>query len=296
MKAALIRAIGEDINSHQTLYEFGFKSDNLIIRTASVEALAGIMNSEPMKNLSAGVKKYYKNQFSPMLIEAFNSGDPGLISAASDAISNSTLDFSEEFRDGANIKNARSKLKLPRDTEASIALDKLEAKVKGKSYKSSPLNFNNPINWETFDELKDSINVVVSTSKGEFELLLYKKSAPGTVTSFVKQAKSGFFNNKVFHRIVPNFVIQTGCPRGDGYGSPDFTIRTEISTLQYNDEGWLGMASAGRDTESSQWFITLSPTPHLDGNYTIFGRVIKGMEVIRNIDMGDKINSIKIGK
>ncbi len=143
-------------------------------------------------------------------------------------------------------------------------------------------------------ELQQVKEVTIKTNKGDLELVLYKKAAPGTVVSFVKLVKSGFYNNKFFHRVVPNFVIQTGCPRGDGYGSPDFTIRTENCGFQYNDEGWLGMASAGRDTESSQWFITLNPTPHLDGNYTLFGKVTKGMDVVQNIEIGDKISSVKL--
>lgn len=295
-KAAYIRSIGEDINSYSTLYELGFKSDNLILRTAAMESLGGIMKSEIIGKMSTGAKNYYKKSFMPMLNEAFYSGDPGLISAASDAILNSSIDFSEELEDGQILKNAGAKLKMPRDAEALTGLQKLEAKLKGKSIKSSGVPFNNPIDWNKFDELNDEVSVVVETNKGNFELTLYKKAAPGTVVSFVKLIKSGFFNNKFFHRVVPNFVIQTGCPRGDGYGSPDFTLRTEISSMQYNDEGWVGMASAGRDTESSQWFVTLGPAPHLDGNYTIFGKVKRGMEVIRNIEIGDKISIVKLNK
>ncbi|MGE5355146.1 MAG: peptidylprolyl isomerase [Deltaproteobacteria bacterium] len=296
MKAGLIRAIGEDINSYPTLYELGFRSDNLVVRTTSMEALGSIMKSDKIANLSSGAKKYYAKLFFPMLSEAISSTDPGLISAAADNIINSSLDYTEYLTDGKLIKVARTKIQLPRDAEASTGLDKLEAKIKNKKYVPSPVKYNQPIDWELFDELKDSLKVVVNTSKGNFEMVLFKKNAPGTVTSFVYQAKKGFFNNKIFHRVVPNFVIQTGCPRGDGYGSSDFTLRTEIMQLQYNDEGIVGMASAGRDTESTQWFVTLAPAPHLDGNYTIFGKVVKGMEMIRNIDVGDKINSIKIGK
>ena len=125
-------------------------------------------------------------------------------------------------------------------------------------------------------------------------LELFPERAPATVSSFIDLINKGFYNQKYFHRVVPNFVIQTGCPRGDGYGSLDFTIRSEVADSYYDAEGYVGMASAGPHTEGTQFFITHSPTPHLDGKYTIFGRVISGMEVVHRIAMGDQIKTINI--
>jgi len=88
-------------------------------------------------------------------------------------------------------------------------------------------------------------------------------------------------------------VIQGGCPRGDGWGSENYSIRSELGPLRYN-EGYVGMASSGKDTEGVQWFITHSPTPHLDGRYSIFAKVIYGMEVVHQIEIGDQIHSIEI--
>jgi len=109
-------------------------------------------------------------------------------------------------------------------------------------------------------------------------------------------AESGFYNGKAFHRVVPNFVVQAGCPRGDGFGSLDFTIRSELAETYYDDEGYMGMASAGPHTEGTQLFITHSPTPHLDGRYTIFGKVTSGMDVVHKIGMQDIINQITISR
>jgi cyclophilin family peptidyl-prolyl cis-trans isomerase len=112
---------------------------------------------------------------------------------------------------------------------------------------------------------------------------------------FVEQAKKGYYNGKSFHRVVPNFVAQGGCPRGDGYGGLDFTLRTEVPALmRYDREGMVGLASAGLDTESVQFFITHSPAPHLDGNYTIFATVIDGMSVVHDLQVGDLITKISI--
>lgn len=117
---------------------------------------------------------------------------------------------------------------------------------------------------------------------------LFVEEAPGSVVNFVKLVNSGYYNNKYFHRVVPNFVIQTGCNRGDGFGSEDYSIRSEFSQRKYKT-GSVGMASAGKDTEGTQWFITHSPTPHLDGKYTIFAEVISGMDVVHKIEVGDSI-------
>jgi cyclophilin family peptidyl-prolyl cis-trans isomerase len=95
--------------------------------------------------------------------------------------------------------------------------------------------------------------------------------------------------------VVPNFVIQGGCNRGDGFGSEDYSIRSEFNLRRYT-EGSVGMASAGKDTEGTQWFITHSPTPHLDGRYTIFATVSKGMEVVHAMEVGDKIIDVSLIK
>jgi cyclophilin family peptidyl-prolyl cis-trans isomerase len=112
--------------------------------------------------------------------------------------------------------------------------------------------------------------------------------APGTVMSIARLVEEGYYDGKLFHRVVPNFVIQTGCPNGDGWGGLDFTMRSEFTELMYTS-GTVGMASAGQDTESCQWFITHSPTPHLNGRYTIFAYVTSGMDVVQNIEVGDRI-------
>ena len=125
---------------------------------------------------------------------------------------------------------------------------------------------------------------------------MYASEAPGSVANFVTLAKDDFYDGKPIHRVVPNFVIQGGCPRGDGYGSLDYTIRTELPQLYYEEEGLIGMASAGLHTEGTQWFITHSPTMHLSGKYTIFGKVSDGMDVLQNIRVGDVIEDMVISK
>lgn len=138
-----------------------------------------------------------------------------------------------------------------------------------------------------------SVRALVATDKGAFTIELLPEDAPLTVDNFVTLARRGYFNNVTFHRVVPNFVIQGGDPRGDGNGGPGYQIRDEMNTVPY-DRGAVGMALSGRDTGGSQWFVTHSPQPHLDGGYTVFGRVVNGMDVVDRISRGDRIRAVTI--
>jgi cyclophilin family peptidyl-prolyl cis-trans isomerase len=133
---------------------------------------------------------------------------------------------------------------------------------------------------------------VIETNRGRIELELFADDAPLTVRSFLQLAARGFFDGQEWPRVVPNFVIQGGDPRGDTSGGPGYSIRDEINRHVYL-RGSLGMALSGPDTGGSQWFVTHSPQPHLDGTYTIFGRVVRGMEVADDILPGDRIIRIR---
>ena len=143
------------------------------------------------------------------------------------------------------------------------------------------------------DRYKFNPTATISTSKGDIEVELFFDIAPMTVLNFIELANSGFYNGLLFHRVVPNFVVQGGDPRGDGWGGPDWYIRCEYSTERYK-RGSLGVATSGKDTGGSQFFITLSPQPHLDSRYTVFGEVTKGMELADLIVKGDLISKITI--
>jgi peptidyl-prolyl cis-trans isomerase B (cyclophilin B) len=137
----------------------------------------------------------------------------------------------------------------------------------------------------------------IITEKGTMKVEFFEKDAPETVKNFVTLSKKGFYNGLTFHRVIPDFVLQGGCPNGTGTGGPGYKIKCEISgENQYHDRGVLSMAHAGRDTGGSQFFIVLSRdnTAHLDRNHTCFGKVIEGLDVIGDIRMGDKITEIKI--
>ncbi|GAB4377610.1 MAG: hypothetical protein Kow0042_25610 [Calditrichia bacterium] len=135
---------------------------------------------------------------------------------------------------------------------------------------------------------KSTPRVRFTTSKGEFILELYPDKAPVTVANFVQLVQSGFYNGIYFHRVVPSFVIQCGDPDGTGWGGPGYTIPCEYNDIFY-DRGVVGMAHAGKDTGGSQFFITHTPQPHLNGRHTAFGKVVKGMDTVDQIEIFDQI-------
>lgn len=187
-----------------------------------------------------------------------------------------------------------------RDRSVANAAAMALSAITGKSYAGRITRYDEPI-YVDFDftylrSLPETVRVKIETIRGDFTLELYKKFAPFTVMSMLKLAtQRGFYRGLPFHRVVPNFVIQGGDPRGDGWGGPGYSIRSEFSPLTY-ETGTVGIASAGKDTEGSQFFVTQSPQPHLDGRYTIVGKVVSGMDVVNKILVDDHIYDFKIIK
>jgi cyclophilin family peptidyl-prolyl cis-trans isomerase len=139
-----------------------------------------------------------------------------------------------------------------------------------------------------------STHLYIDTDRGSIQIELAVIDAPLTVENFIVLAEKGYFNGLSVHRVVPNFVIQDGDPRGDGEGGPGYTIRDEINERPYL-RGTVGMAlDEWPDTAGSQWFITQSPQPHLDGRYTVFGRVVRGMEIVDQIQQSDVIRRVRV--
>ena len=137
----------------------------------------------------------------------------------------------------------------------------------------------------------------IHTDKGVMKVEFYEKDTPGTVDNFIKLSEEGYYNGLTFHRVIPDFVIQGGCPDGTGMGGPGYSIKCELDgDNQYHDRGVLSMAHAGRDTGGSQFFVCHSRnnTSHLDRMHTCFGKVVEGLEVIDAIQQGDKIEKILI--
>ncbi|WP_078062788.1 peptidylprolyl isomerase [Solirubrum puertoriconensis] len=290
-QAFLLKALAEDPAAYAFIEQATFAPNQpAVVSTYGIEALVALRNNPAFP---AGQQPL----FIQTLEKAISSNDVALIGTAAGALHDAKLNLRSSFRNLELLRQAQQRIVLPRDVEAwqalQQALDYLQNKTTPTPTPSAAAQ--HPIDWKLVATVPAAQRVVVHTSKGDVVLRLLVEEAPGSVASFVQLVQQGFYNGKNFHRVVPNFVAQGGCPRGDGWGGTDYTLRSEFAERQYA-EGAVGLASAGKDTESCQWFITHSPTPHLDGRYTIFAVVERGMEVVHRIDIGDQIRSVELQK
>jgi cyclophilin family peptidyl-prolyl cis-trans isomerase/HEAT repeat protein len=196
-----------------------------------------------------------------------------------------------ELKDSSSIDLLERELNSGDYDIAKSASDALK-KITGKDYPFHAERYSD-YDWNFLNQLNNKNKVTLITEKGNIMIKLYPELAPFTVMNFLRLINKNYFDGNIFHRVVPNFVIQDGDPTGTGYGGPGYSIRSEFSMLTYTT-GTMGMASSGKDTEGSQFFITHSPQPHLDGRYTIFGQVLEGQNVVDNIIAGDRLIRIMI--
>jgi cyclophilin family peptidyl-prolyl cis-trans isomerase len=221
-------------------------------------------------------------------------GDPAAIGIIASALTDPELGYKNIISDYSFLRTAADKMSLPKDYESLQPLHNAIAYFEGKEPTALLHNeYNHPIDWALVRQIPAKQQAIITTTKGQITMQLFVEEAPGSVGNFVALVRQQYFNGKYFHRVVPNFVVQTGCNRGDGWGSEDYSIRSEFSLRRYKT-GSVGMASAGKDTEGTQWFITHSPTPHLDGRYSLFAEVTAGLDVLHQIEVGDKIINIDL--
>ena len=301
-KAALLKALGNyswnyRFISNEIFSQFDSIKIPEVIRSSGTEALV-LLRSNPMFGKELGLSKVrVTTEVNELLKRCIVDGDPAMQAIVADLLTNESMDFKTVFNDYNFIQTAQSQLSLPGNIETYIALQKALNYFEGKPNTPITKKSNNftDIDWPLIKALKNKRKATIKTSRGTVTLELRPDVAPATVTQFVHLAKAKYYNNKPFHRIVPNFVAQGGCSRGDGWSGFDVTVMSEFNpNVNYHSEGWVGMASAGKDTESAQFFITHCPTLHLDGNYTSFAKVVGGMDVVHQLQVGDLIESVDI--
>jgi len=298
VKKDILNALTESPDNLNFIFNEAFKSEHPVLKSSAAEAIGQMLKNPAIpKTMTRGSYANLKNRIFNYLKQMMASSDVGAQAIVATLFSDEENYFNGLIKESSFLNTALDKLQLPRDVETyneivkAIKLHNPDATVK-----SHTPAFNHPIDWELYDQLGAEPVTTINTDRGNIKVQLYKEHAPSSVVNFVSLARDKYYDNKVFHRVVPNFVVQAGCSRGDGYGSLDYSIRSELNNAYYDDEGYIGMASAGLHTESTQWFITHSPTPHLDGRYTLFGKVIEGMDVVHALEIGDKINTINIAE
>jgi cyclophilin family peptidyl-prolyl cis-trans isomerase/HEAT repeat protein len=279
-KAAWLGSLSAVTNSYGFIADELLHSPVFVIRSAAAQALTDINHK---KDFPAGMKRELASLYRLAIVQ----GDPPVVGIISETLSDPVLGYKEVIDDFAFLYEAKKKLQLPKDIESLQPLENAIAYFEGKE-KPAPVKnaFNHPVDWNRVATIDRDQRVRVRTTRGDIVLRLLVEEAPGSVANFINLVNANYFDGRPYHRVVPNFVIQTGCNRGDGFGSEDYSIRSEFTRRRYKT-GSVGMASAGKDTEGTQWFITHSPTPHLDGRYTVFAEVEQGMEIVDQIDVGD---------
>jgi cyclophilin family peptidyl-prolyl cis-trans isomerase len=318
LKAEILRAMGQTGGKEAAgLLLDGVRDESSIVQCGALDGLAALVHLRPH---DAELRKAVRR----LLPELSEEGDVAVVSTAASMMADSLFADTQTTNDLLKIL---ARLRGPDDVEAVqevvralgavgdghavpqlvellshesrvLALQAADAlrRITGVDYTSRIVYrqpFSTDFDFATLRSLPDTIRITIATARGDIAAELYKDTAPFTIMSMLKLSRQrGFYRGLTFHRVVPNFVIQGGCPRGDGWGGPGFLLRTEFSAAHY-DAGTIGIASAGKDTEGSQFFITHSPQPHLDGRYTIIGRITDGQQIVDSIQRGDRLFDFK---
>jgi cyclophilin family peptidyl-prolyl cis-trans isomerase len=284
-RAKLLKLVVDDSDEWFAFLDkvlWGSKEQILVTTAADVYLKA---NSKRMKmNINSHIS---------VLNKMLKSDDMALQSSAALDVNNIDPSNIDMYKDLVSVLiELKNNLHLPEKTETYYDVLSAIAHLEGKELERPKPEYNHPIDWDFVKTIPSDQKVIISTTKGDIIIQCFVNEAPGSVSNFLKLVDSSYYDGKFFHRVVEDFVIQSGCHRGDGWGSPVWSQRSEFSNYQTYSTGTIGLASAGKDTEGYQWFITHCPTPFLDGRYSIFGRVLDGMEVVAEIEVGDKVQNI----
>ncbi len=266
----------EDIARARSILQNALESRDMAVLTVAADGLADSVyadKSSPPKLVNALNRLHSPDDVEPMvaIINALGS-----------------------LKDQSSVDALVARLQDPAKTVGDAAASALEA-ITGTLYKDKVSGHTEALytnhDWALLDWIRTHPEIRVQTTRGEFKIKLIPDEAPFTCITFASLIRKKFYNGLNCHRVVPNFVVQGGDPRGDGWGGPGFAIRSEFGYATY-DRGFVGVASSGKDTEGCQFFVTHSKQPHLDGRYTIFGKVSVGMGVVDQLQIGDRIENI----
>ena len=287
-KAAWLNALSEYPEAYQFVAAQLRTTDLAQVRSAAAGALVAMRKSKHFRtSLQIPFSKTYRELMQ-------SRADPAVLGILAMALADTSLRYRNILRDPSFLYEAKRELQLPEQNESLQSIEAAIAYFEKKEGQVTVKNeFNHPIDWNLVKRIPENQVATISTTRGSIIIRLLVNEAPGSVANFIELAQKNYFDNKFFHRVVPNFVVQAGCSRGDGWGSDDYSIRSEFTPRLYRT-GSVGVASAGKDTEGTQWFITHSPTPHLDGRYTIFAEVMGGLAAVHLIQVGDKILDVHV--
>lgn len=250
--------------------------------TAAAEALTA----------GARFRRPWRRPFHDVAMEALASGRQGPTTVFAEAAA--APEFRRHFRaDSARFREAAEKYGLPGQFETRKALLTAYAALTGKGGVPQSPPVVRETDWEAVAALPKAATAVIYTGGNAVEMRILTEDAPASALNFVRDAEAGFYDGLTFHRVVPGFVTQGGCPVGDGYHGGEHSLRSEFSPLSFG-RGVVGLASAGKDTEGPQFFITHNTVPRLDGRYTVLGAVTEGLHFVSEIATGAVIDSVRV--
>jgi cyclophilin family peptidyl-prolyl cis-trans isomerase/HEAT repeat protein len=270
----------EAVIAERGLVEAALKDPDAGVRSSAVDALGGVGDAEAMAAILEAVKASYGDANPDVALSALDLADKKRGDPAARAIAEAA------WAHPRTMIRRRARTLLVSGFRADAAAYPMPEYDTGRTandyreiFRSSGIDHRHEVD--------------IDTAKGTLRIVLENAHAPLTVANFLKLVAEGYFNGAPFHRIVPNFVVQDGDPSGTGWGGPGWEIRDEHNMIPYGT-GTVGMALSGPDTGGSQWFITHSPQPHLDGRYTVFGRLESGGDVLERLEQGDMIQSMRV--
>ncbi len=281
-------------------YEFvrdqAFYAPQRIITTTAARTLVRMRLQPDFDKIA---RQYYKEQgfnlnkeFGLIFKEVLKKGDNAQIFYASQILSNPRLHLLERYENTFFINQAMAKLQLPRDLKVYHSLCKLYLSYTGDTC-SQPIYKMSEIDWDLAQHIADKTRVRIRTTRGDIIMELYPEKAPATVTTFLNLVTQGYYNDTYIYRVLPNQSIWASSRRGDDW--PDVNIAHPVMLYPYHFEpGTVAMNLIDKGVESVQWFIVLNPTPGMDGHYTAFGKVVKGLDIAQQLEVGDKIIAVEI--
>ncbi len=294
-RADALRALGEFSWMYRILFGYYRDTQDPVVRTAAAETLQAIGQRPDFDAYFRASSRRVRAELAGFFRQMIEGREEGPAYHAAQALAADPAAYLPYYDALDWIDTSLAGFERPRQLETYAEVFAARNALRGlaEELPDTEESQARAIDWRLL-ETAGARAVTVTTDAGTITLSLWPTQAPATVSSFLELVGRGYYNGRVFHRVVPNFVAQGGGPRGDGFGSENFIVRTETPALHWDRPGLLGMASAGKDTEGVQFFITHRATPHLDGKYTIFGEVTAGQDVVDRLLPGSRIERVEL--
>lgn len=291
-KAALLFALSYDPNQYKFVKDQTFNSDNDVISKAGINSLYA-MRLNPSFDRIAAQNPSIVTEFNIIFKEAVSSQNSNLIYYAAKIINNTALKIIDINSNTYFLNQAMSNLQLPADYDAFTELCKAINNFGSQTCNENPNIKAYKIDWTSVCSISTDTKVKVKTTKGNFIISLYVDQAPVTVEAFLSMVDRKLYNNTYFYKLIPATAIVNGGINGDGSSALNLPILLEHNNLNFT-EGCVAMKTLGDKYQSLNWFITLMPTPQYNNNYTIFGKVTQGLDIVHKLEVGDKIIEITL--